>query len=115
MLVTGAADRLAFTSVATSQKSFGNTLKARRTFVRLLIVIAIVWPLLAWVAARALIVKANGARKADAIVVLSNTAFLEERSRHAADLFLTGRASRIILTNESQISRWSESKQRNLY
>ena len=71
--------------------------------------------MLAWIAAKALIVNAGGIEKADAILVLSNTAFLEERSRRAAELLLAGRAPRIVLTNENQISRWSESQQRNLY
>jgi len=115
MLVTGAVHQLAFTPIATSRKSFRNTLKARGTFIRLLVIVIVAWPLLAWVAAKSLIVKAEGTGKADAIVVLSNTDFLEERSRRAADLFLTGRASRIVLTNENQISRWSESQQRNLF
>ena len=106
------ADSLAFASFATSQKT---RLKSRRTLLKVVVILALAWPLVAWIAAKGLIVSAEEVPHADAIFVLSNTAFLEERSRRAAELFHAGRAPKIVLTNENQISRWSESQQRNLY
>ena len=115
MLVRSEADSLAFPSVATSQKSRLGVLKSRRTVVWSIAILVVAWPLLAWIAAKGLIVSAEGIEKADAILVLSNTAFLEERSRRAAELLHAGRAPRIILTNENVLSRWSEPQQRNLF
>src|SRR5689334_20953984 len=111
MLVTSAAEK-SFLGRRFSQM---NAVQHRVHLRKSALIIVLAWPLLAWVAAKSLIVKAESTGKADAIVVLANSDFLEERSRHAAELFLTGRAPRIILTNENQISRWSESQQRNLY
>jgi len=71
-----------------------------------------VWSLLAWVAARALIVSAELPR-ADALVVLSGSGAYVERTQHAAQLFRQGRAPKIILTNDSQRGPWSIEEQRN--
>ncbi len=70
------------------------------------------WSLLAWGAARALIVSAPLPR-AEALVVLSGSGAYVERTRHAARLFREGRAPKIILTNDSQRGPWSEAEQRN--
>jgi uncharacterized SAM-binding protein YcdF (DUF218 family) len=70
------------------------------------------WWLLAWGAARLLIVRADLAR-ADALVMLSGGSFYAERVRHTADLFAQGRAPRIILTDDGIQGPWSFEKERN--
>jgi uncharacterized SAM-binding protein YcdF (DUF218 family) len=70
------------------------------------------WPLLAWVAARALIVEAN-IPHADALVVLGGSAVYIERAQRAAELFHQKRAAMIILTNDDQRGGWSSAEQRN--
>jgi uncharacterized SAM-binding protein YcdF (DUF218 family) len=70
------------------------------------------WFVLAWVAAKALIVSAK-LERADAIVVLSGSKVYAERARRAAELFREGRAPRVILTNDNQQSGWSEEQQSN--
>jgi uncharacterized SAM-binding protein YcdF (DUF218 family) len=68
--------------------------------------------LIAWVAAEALIVNSDLAH-ADALVVLGGSSTYVERTRHAAQLLREGRAPRIILTNDNQISGWSPEEERN--
>lgn len=70
------------------------------------------WSLVAWVAAKALIVQADLAH-ADALVVLAGSSTYIERTRRAAQLFHEGRAPRIILTNDNQQGGWSVEEQRN--
>ena len=70
------------------------------------------WVLLAWVAARALVVQAGLAR-ADAIAVLSGSSAYVERTRWAAQLFNEGRAPEIILTDDKERGGWSSEQQRN--
>ncbi|HZH91984.1 MAG TPA: YdcF family protein [Pyrinomonadaceae bacterium] len=70
------------------------------------------WPLAAWCAARALIVEVNVAQP-EAIVVLSGASAYAERARVAAALFASGRAPKIILTNDSERGGWSSAEQRN--
>lgn len=70
------------------------------------------WSLVAWEAARVLIVSAPLAR-ADAIVVLSGARVFKERAQVAAELYKQGRASVIILTNDNQQTGWSPKDQRN--
>ena len=87
----------------------------RQTFGRLarVAVIAIaLFPLLAWAAARLLVVRAS-VSKADAIVVMSGSGTFRERARHAAELFNEGRAPLIVLTNDHLESSWSPEEQRN--
>ncbi|HEV2915231.1 MAG TPA: YdcF family protein [Pyrinomonadaceae bacterium] len=82
---------------------------------RLLLVAAlavVVWSLLAWAAAHALVVRAE-LTHADALVVLSGSGVYLERAGSAAQLWKEGRADKIILTNDSQHGGWSEAKQRN--
>lgn len=71
-----------------------------------------VWCVVAWVAARGLIVGSDMER-ADALVVLSGSSVYRERARHAAELFREGRAPKIILTSDGQQGGWSQSEQRN--
>jgi uncharacterized SAM-binding protein YcdF (DUF218 family) len=70
------------------------------------------WPLLAWIAAKGLIVKAE-LSQADAIAVLAGSSTYRERTHCAAQLFHEGRAARIALTNDNQRSGWSAAEQRN--
>ena len=72
------------------------------------------WPLLAWAAARLLVVRVPVSH-ADAIVVMSGSATFRERARHAAALYNEGRAARIVLTNDYLKSSWSSAEQRNPY
>jgi uncharacterized SAM-binding protein YcdF (DUF218 family) len=91
-------------------------LRARKMGARRILFIAAIlvalWAIVAWVAAKALIVSAE-LERADAIVVLSGSKVYMERARRAAELFREGRAARIILTNDNQRSGWSEESQSN--
>jgi len=71
-----------------------------------------VWELLAIAGARFLVVRSPLTR-ADAIVVLSGSAAHVERAQWAAQLYKTGLAPKIILTNDNQMGGWSEPLQRN--
>ena len=81
-------------------------------WVRVAVLSLVAWSLLAWSAARALIVTADLAH-ADALVVLAGSSTYFERTRRTAQLFREGRAARIILTNDNQRSGWSVEEQRN--
>jgi len=72
----------------------------------------IAWVVLAWAAARALIVRKE-INRADSIVVLAGSSSYQERVRHAAEMFKAGRASKIILTNDHHRGGWSQQKQTN--
>lgn len=74
----------------------------------------LIWPFAAWVGAKFLIKEAPLDR-ADAIVVLSGSATYRERVHEAARLFLEGRASRIVITNDNHQGAWSSTEQRNLF
>jgi uncharacterized SAM-binding protein YcdF (DUF218 family) len=77
----------------------------------LALVVAIAW-LLAWLAAKSLIVE-SPLPHADAIVIMSGSAVVNERAELAAQLYQSGRAPAIILTNDNQRSSWSRAEQRN--
>lgn len=81
---------------------------------RTVMLFLLIWPLLAWCGARALILE-SGISEADAIVVLGGAATYIERSRHAAMLYHEGRAPFIILTNDGMPGGWSEEKGRTVY
>jgi len=66
----------------------------------------------AWIAAEALIVRAN-LDHADALVVLGGSSTYRERTSRAAQLFKEGRASRILLTNDNVQSGYSPKEHRN--
>ncbi len=68
--------------------------------------------LIAWIAAEALIVKAD-LRHADALVVLAGSSTYLERTSLAAQLFNQGRASRILLTTDNVQSGYSPKEDRN--
>jgi uncharacterized SAM-binding protein YcdF (DUF218 family) len=84
----------------------------RRRWLRLLILLLIIWPPVAWLAARLLILRAD-LQQADAVVVLGGSSTYVERTRVAAKLFKEGRAPKIILTNDGQQGGWSQEEQRN--
>ncbi|MDX6403358.1 MAG: hypothetical protein QOH70_813 [Blastocatellia bacterium] len=91
--------------------------KAKRR--RLVLLIALLsavglWPLLAWLGARLLIVKSE-LGSADAIVVMSGSSTYLERADWAAKLYREGRAPIVILTNDSLISGWDKQEERNPY
>ncbi len=79
---------------------------------RFVIIALLLWSLVAWIAARALITSAE-LERADALVVLSGSAAYKERTHRAALLFRAGRAPLIILTNDNEPSGWSSREQRN--
>ncbi len=88
---------------------------SKRHFRRRLIAAVLIlggWELLAWSAARQLIVEAP-LTSADAIVVLSGSATAWERALLAAELYRNGRALRIILSNDNRQGGWSSAEQRN--
>jgi uncharacterized SAM-binding protein YcdF (DUF218 family) len=70
------------------------------------------WWVLAWAAARALVVNVE-LPHSDALVVLSGSGAYVERTREAAELFRQGRAPHIVLTNDNSIGGWSVEQQRN--
>lgn len=80
--------------------------------VRLAVLALALWSLLAWVAARALIVSVE-LERADALVVLSGSGAYVERTARAAQLLKDGRAPKIVLTNDSMIGPWSQEEERN--
>lgn len=84
----------------------------RRLFVAFLL-LGLLW-LIAWIGARGLIVSAP-LQRADAIVVLSGSSTLAERTEHAARLYSQNRAQRILLTTDNQQGGWSKPEQRNPY
>ena len=91
--------------------------KAKRRRLVLLIALltaVVVWPIIAWVGARLLIVRSELV-SADAIVVMSGSATYRERAAWAARLYREGRAPIVILTNDSLKSGWDNKEQRNPY
>lgn len=83
-----------------------------RKVLRVLILVLLTWPPLAWIAARTLIVRAD-LPKADAVVVLGGSSTFVERTHYAAEIFKEGRTSRIVLTNDGHQGGWSNADQRN--
>ena len=77
-----------------------------------LVIVAGVWTLLAWLAASHLVVSAPLPR-ADAIVIMSGSACFLERTREAAALYSSNVASRVVLTNDNLQGTWSSAEQRN--
>src|SRR5262245_14759528 len=86
-----------------------------KRFTHRLILIALllaVWPLVAWLAARFLVVN-TPLNRADAIVVLSGSAVYKERTQRAAEYYHKGLGGRILLTNDDLRGEWSSSELRN--
>ena len=86
--------------------------RARRVAL-VLFLLAGVW-LVAWFAARMLIVSAP-LERADVIVVLSGSSTFVERTHLASELYASGKFQRIVLTNDNRQGGWSQSLQRNPY
>ena len=83
----------------------------RRVLIFLVVLIGS-WTLLAWLAARHLVVSAP-LPKADAIVVLAGSSCLLERTSEAGQLYNSNVASRVVLTNDNLQGTWSSAEQRN--
>ena len=79
---------------------------------RIVLLLFLVWSILAWGAAKGLVVRAE-LPHADALVVLAGSATYLERTRRAAQLFAEGGAARIVLTNDNLPSGWSSAQERN--
>src|ERR1700687_4877189 len=86
-------------------------LRSRKTWNFLIPSLCGLW-LLAWGAARLLIVDAS-LEHADAIAALSGSVVIRARAQYAAQLYKGGRAPKIILTNDNQQASWSSVEQRN--
>lgn len=67
-----------------------------------------------WLAARFLIVSALPDH-GDAILLLSGSSSISERTHYAASLYFQHRAPLILLTNDNQKGGWSATDNRNLY
>lgn len=74
----------------------------------------VVWAVVAWVGARALIVSAP-IDSADALVVLSGSSTYVERTHKAAELYRQRRAPLVLLTDDHTQGGWSSALQRNPY
>jgi uncharacterized SAM-binding protein YcdF (DUF218 family) len=104
-------DNAAVDSLSASRSRRGLASKLARAAVVLLVALAC-WSLVAWVAARSLVVS-SGLPRADAVVVLAGSAVYVERAARAAQLYREGRAPRVVLTDDGQRSGWSSAEQRN--
>ena len=98
---------------AKAQRQTGNIFAPLRLCVSVFLLLSLLW-LVSWIGARALIVSAPF-EHADAIVVLSGSSTLFERTQHAARLYSQNRAQRILLTTDNQQGGWSTAEQRNPY
>ncbi len=86
-----------------------------KRFARRLLLVALllgVWAVVAWGAARFLIVD-TPLNRADMIVVLSGSAVYKERTERAAEYYHQGLSDRILLTNDNLRGEWSSAEQRN--
>ena len=95
-----------------SRKEAQKTQKRLRRILKWVLVVVLVWGVLAWVAARALIVSAP-IDSADAIVVLSGSSTYVERTQKAAELYQQGRAPLVLLTDDNTRGGWNSALQRN--
>jgi uncharacterized SAM-binding protein YcdF (DUF218 family) len=86
--------------------------RRRRVLLSALVGAAVLWPLLAWLGARMLIVKSDLA-SADALVVMSGSSTYLERADWAAKLYREGHAPVVILTDDKLISGWDRKEERN--
>ena len=69
---------------------------------------------LSWIGARLLIVKAPPTN-ADALLLLSGSSTILERTHYAAALYFQHRTPKILLTNDNQMGGWSAEDNRNPY
>ena len=94
-----------------SRKEAQKTHKRLRRILKWLLVVVVVWVVVAWIAARALMVSA-ALNSADAIVVLSGSSTYVERTHKAAELYRQGRAPLVLLTDDHMRGGWSTVLQR---
>lgn len=88
-------------------------LKPKTKFwLRLLILLPIIWFVFAWLAAENLIV-VKPLEKSDAILVLGGSSTFIERTDKAAEIFQAGKSPKIFLTNDGLRGGWSRKDQRN--
>ena len=88
-------------------------LKPKTKFwLRILILLPVIWFVFAWFAAENLIV-VKPLEKSDAILVLGGSSTFIERTDKAAELFHAGKAAKIFLTNDGLKGGWSRKDQRN--
>ncbi|HEY5837630.1 MAG TPA: YdcF family protein, partial [Pyrinomonadaceae bacterium] len=96
----------------------GTDMKLRRRLLKRVLIttlcLALVWPFVAWAAAKFLHVQQPVAA-ADAIVVLSGPGTYLERNDWAGRLYHERRAPLVVVSNEGLLSGWSASDDRNLY
>jgi uncharacterized SAM-binding protein YcdF (DUF218 family) len=85
---------------------------SRRRALLLVAALILVWPPLAWGAARWLLIDTRPER-ADALVVLGGSSAYEERTEYAARLFKEGFAPVVLLTDDGLRGGWSQEQQRN--
>lgn len=85
--------------------------RARRALPLALVALA-AWAVAARVAAEALVVSEE-LERADALVVLAGSSAYVERTARAAELYREGRAPVVLLTNDGQLSGWSNESQNN--
>lgn len=93
----------------TSQSQFFESIWRRG---RVVLLLFFAWSILAWVAAKALVVRSELSH-ADALVVLAGSSTYVERTNRAAQLFGAGVATKIVLTNDNLPSGWSAAQERN--
>ena len=84
----------------------------RKRIFKTALLLIVAWMIVAWLAARALIVSAP-LSSADAIVVLSGSSAYVERTQKAAELYREGRAPLVLLTDDHTRGGWSSAQQRN--
>ena len=88
----------------------------RKTSLRFIVVLSLflLWILIAPFLAKNLIVEKT-LEKADAILVLGGSSAYIERTRKAAELYKTGVAPKIFLTNDGGQGGWNQKEKRNPY
>ncbi|HEX3145358.1 MAG TPA: YdcF family protein [Pyrinomonadaceae bacterium] len=84
----------------------------RRRFLVFVLLLIVCAPLVAFAAARLLIVRAE-VPSPDAIIILSGSSTYLERASWAARLYREGRAPLIVLTNDGVLSGWDNREDRN--
>jgi len=93
-------------------RRFKLTRVSRRRALLFVLALLLVWPPLAWAAARWLVVDSRPEHAA-ALVVLGGSSTYEERTELAAQLFKQGFAPVVLLTDDGRRGGWSQAEQRN--
>ena len=95
------------------QSPTGNKSSTRRNRLLLAAAVLLILWVVAWAAAKMLMVSAPLDR-ADAMVVMAGSAVFKERTQRAAELYHQGRAPLVLVTNDNQRGGWSSDEQRNI-